>query len=128
MVDMTQAIENHFLNSYFASDFDPECTNYARVMPLKLEEIQNEVRQLKITQQLQLVEFLGNQLTMQIPNLEMAFSNDMVMKIRNGEWEILNADIDPLFTVQEDGMYMHPSHFKDFMFGMNEPEKQKEQA
>ncbi len=117
-------LKTMFSNSIFASDFDPECTNYARVMPLKLEEIQNEIRQLKIIEQLQMVEFLGNQLTMQIPNLEMAFSNDIVMKIRNGEWEILNANIDPLFTAEEDGMYMHPSHFKDFMFGMNKPEKQ----
>ncbi len=121
-------LETMFSNSNFASDFDPERAYYSRAMPLKLEEIQNEIRQLKITEQLQLVEFLGNQLTSQIPNLEMAFSNDMVMKIRNGEWEILNADIDPLFSAEEDGMYMHPAHFKDFMFGMNKPEKQKEQV
>ncbi len=121
-------LETMFSNSTFASDFDPQRAYYSRAMPLKLEEIQNEIRQLKIIEQLQLIEFLGNQLTMQIPNLEMAFSNDMVMKIRNGEWEILNADIDPLFSTEEDGIFMHPSRFKDFMFDMNKPEKQKQQS
>lgn len=120
------APQNHFYEHDFSSASLPLNDQYARVMPLKLEEIQNEIRQLKIVEQLQLVQFLGNQLTMQIPNLEMAFSNDMVMKIRNGEWKILNADTDPRFTAEENGMYTHPSHFKDFMFGRNKPEEQKE--
>ncbi len=128
---MNQATQTDILTPLFASAVHPCTMPYARAMRLSLEEIQNEIRQLKFTEKLQLAQFLGNELTMQIPNLEQAFSNDHVMRLRSGDWTIENADIDPLFNVEEDGIFFHPSRLRDISWTMKRLEKKassKEQA
>ncbi len=96
---MNQAMQSQVFTPLFASAVHPCPLTYAPAMRSLLEEIQNEVRQLRILEQLQLVQFLGNELTRQIPKLEEAFSNDHVMRLRSGDWTIENSDIDPLFSV-----------------------------
>ena len=123
---MNQAMQTHVLTPLFASAVHPCSLPYARAMRLSLEEIQNEIRQLKITEKLQLVQFLGNELTMQIPKLEEAFSNDHVMRLRSGDWIIENADIDPLFSVEEDGIFFHPSRLREVSWTMKRLEKKVE--
>ena len=123
---MNQAMQTPVLTPLVASAVHPCRVPYARVMRLSLEEIQNEVRQLRILEQLQLVQFLGNELTRQIPKLEEAFSNDHVMRLRSGDWTIENSDIDPLFSVEEDGIFFHPSRLRDISWTMKRLEKKAE--
>ncbi len=123
---MNQVCKTNVSTSLFASAVHPCSLPYARAMRLSLEEIQKEIRQLRILEQLQLVQFLGNELTKQIPKLEEAFSNDHVMRLRSGDWTIENADIEPLFSVEEDGIFFHPSRLRDISLTMKRLEKKAE--
>jgi hypothetical protein len=121
---MNQVCKTHFLTPLFASAVHPCPMPYARAMRLSLEEIQNEIKQLKFTEQLQLVRFLGNELTLQIPNLEQIFSNDHIMRLRSGDWTVTNSDIEPLFNVEEDGIFFHPLRLRDISWTMKRFEQQ----